>query len=61
MDAATGTNETQSGSSIVDHFIQKLEPYISNNAANVDFQVVQRLRFIDVDMRFCISAKKIIR
>lgn len=37
MGGSAGSNETQAGSLIIDHFIEKLGPYISNNVANAGF------------------------
>lgn len=42
MDAATGSNNTQSPSVIFDHFLE-LGLYIGNNATHVGFQAVQGL------------------
>lgn len=49
MSAAAGSNEAQSGSPIVYHIFEQLGPYIGNNAAIVDFEMVQCLWFIGVD------------
>lgn len=41
--AAIGSNEAQSGSPILDQFIEHLGQYICIKAANVDLQVVHHL------------------
>lgn len=56
--AAAASNEEQSGKPTFDNFMEELGPYISIKASNVDFQLVQRLRFIGVGQRFNISPQK---
>ncbi|GFV69188.1 hypothetical protein TNCV_3518101 [Trichonephila clavipes] len=47
--ATAGSDVIQSGRPIFDDFFQHLWPYISNNTANVVFQMVKRLWFIRID------------
>ncbi|GFV40699.1 mariner Mos1 transposase [Trichonephila clavipes] len=44
-----GSDVVQSGSPVFDYFFQHLWPYISNNTANVVFQMVKRLWLIRID------------
>ncbi|GFV33248.1 RNase H domain-containing protein [Trichonephila clavipes] len=44
-----GSDVVQSGRPIFDDFFQHLWPYISNNTANVVFQMVKRLWLIRID------------
>ncbi|GFU36711.1 ADAMTS-like protein 5 [Trichonephila clavipes] len=47
--ATAGSDVVQSGRPIFDDFFQHLWPYISNNTANVVFQMVKRLWLIRID------------
>ncbi|GFV65290.1 hypothetical protein TNCV_4572901 [Trichonephila clavipes] len=47
--ATAGSDVVQSGRPIFDDFFQHLWPYISNNTANVVFQMVKRLWLIRMD------------
>ncbi|GFW29569.1 hypothetical protein TNCV_1549801 [Trichonephila clavipes] len=47
--ATAGSDVVQSGRPIFDDFFQHLWPYISNNTANVVFQMVKRLWLIPID------------
>ncbi|GFX24126.1 adhesion G protein-coupled receptor B2 [Trichonephila clavipes] len=49
MTATAGSDVVQSGRPIFDDFFQHLWPYISNNTANVVFQMVKRLWLIRID------------
>ncbi|GFV69822.1 uncharacterized protein TNCV_4474441 [Trichonephila clavipes] len=49
MTATAGSDVIQSGRPIFDEFFQHLWPYISNNTANVVFQMVKRLWLIRID------------
>ncbi|GFU70269.1 hypothetical protein TNCV_904111 [Trichonephila clavipes] len=49
MTATNGSDVVQYGRPIFDDFFQHLWPYISNNAANVVFQMVKRLWLIRID------------
>ncbi|GFU05450.1 hypothetical protein TNCV_3290971 [Trichonephila clavipes] len=44
-----GSDVVQSGRPIFDDFFQHLWPYISNNTANVVFQMVKHLRLIRIN------------
>ncbi|GFU89128.1 hypothetical protein TNCV_2895761 [Trichonephila clavipes] len=48
--ATAGSDVVQSGRPIFDDFFQHLWPYISNNTANVVFQMVRRLWLIRIDL-----------
>ncbi|GFX04060.1 hypothetical protein TNCV_3972091 [Trichonephila clavipes] len=47
--ATAGSDVVQSGRPIFDDFFQHLWPYISNNTANVVFQMVKPLWLIRID------------
>ncbi|GFT50245.1 hypothetical protein TNCV_3622961 [Trichonephila clavipes] len=47
--ATDGSDGVQSGRPIFDDFFQHLWPYIGNNTANVDFQIIKRLWLIRID------------
>ncbi|GFW50643.1 hypothetical protein TNCV_2889451 [Trichonephila clavipes] len=47
--ATAGSDVVQSGRPIFDDFFQHLWPYISNNTANVVFQMIKRLWPIRID------------
>ncbi|GFV68503.1 hypothetical protein TNCV_3129591 [Trichonephila clavipes] len=47
--ATAGSDVVQSGRPIFDDFFQHLWPYISNNTANVVFQMAKRLWLIRID------------
>ncbi|GFW60698.1 uncharacterized protein TNCV_570441 [Trichonephila clavipes] len=49
MTATADSDVVQSGRPIFDDFFQNLWPYISNNTANVVFQMVKRLWLIRID------------
>ncbi|GFV37827.1 adhesion G protein-coupled receptor B2 [Trichonephila clavipes] len=49
MTATAGSDVVQSGRPIFDDFFQHLWPYISNNTANVVYQMVKRLWLIRID------------
>ncbi|GFU96724.1 uncharacterized protein TNCV_839491 [Trichonephila clavipes] len=53
--ATAGSDVVQSGRPIFDDFFQHLWPYISNNTANVVFQMVKRLWLIHTDQRLYIA------
>ncbi|GFU30154.1 general transcription factor II-I repeat domain-containing protein 2A [Trichonephila clavipes] len=49
MTATAGSDVVQSGRPIFDDFFKHLWPYISNNTANVVFQMVKRLWLMSID------------
>ena len=60
MTSAPGLKKFQPSGSLFDHFLQQLEPYVSNNAPKILFQRVNRLGFICVDKRLHITLLKIV-